>query len=420
MSSAYRQIRASLRKATWSIRDKAAYKELLENLAAFNTALETSLPGQLQRFLESVLPATLSAADSNNELSDMVDLSTHHAFLTSQVRWVSAVQESEATFEGAQLQENHFERWDQVQSQSRYIVRRSAEQPKVYYLVDWGRWESTHTDKQRNISSVAGLLKNDTCDELRLLPCLGYLMEHDRRMETTRFALVYKSASAQPKFQSLLQLLSTFKTIQLPPLETRVALARTLCRAMMLYHSSGWIHHDFRSHNILFMKADILSDTVTAGIEYQGMAFDRPYVVGFGHARGEDALSTMFMDSSAIAKTLKLQRLYWSPSYLSSSRELQTNKSFLRSHDIYSLGCVFLEIGVWKPLEKYTWESTYDKDHRKWHERLLKEEGKLRALCGSRYAEAVLQCLNWRSSDVETDVQALAFSILLKLEEITV
>jgi len=220
--------------------------------------------------------------------------------------------------------------------------------------------------------------------------------------------------------KSLLDLLGTFEAVEVPPLEHRVGLARTLCRAMLLWHSSGWIHHDFRSHNIIFTNSPpaiggIVRPQVTY---YQGVDIVEPFLIGFGHARDEADISIMFDDKKAISKTLKQQRKYWSPDYLASSGSKRTNRSFQRSHDIYSLGCVLLEIGVWKPLDSYSWDSSYEDDHKQWYRRLLREEGKLRARCGSIYAEAVLTCLRWATSDLETDVQALAFDILLKLEEI--
>jgi hypothetical protein len=143
-------------------------------------------------------------------------------------------------------------------------------------------------------------------------------------------------------------------------------------------------------------------------------------MIGFGHARNEADISDMFVDKKAVSKTLKQQRKYWSPDYLVSSASRRTNRSFQRSHDIYSLGCVLLELGVWKPLDSYSWDASYDNHHRKWYERLLREEGKLRARCGSSYTDAVLMCLKWTTSDLETDVQVLAFDVLLKLENIKV
>jgi serine/threonine protein kinase len=262
---------------------------------------------------------------------------------------------------------------------------------------------------------------------------MGYLEEFDNKHERVRYALVYglqsqeafgsEAANNRKEVRSLLQLLRDYRKVLFPPLETRFELARILCRAMLLYHASDWIHHDFRSHNIVFMPFSPLArpDKATrAASEYRNCQMDQPYISGFGLAREEADISLTFDDPKTISDTLKQQRLYWSPAYLASSEEKRTARNFQRSHDIYSLGCVLLEIGVWQPLESYSWKSEYETSHVQWHRRLLQEEGKLRALCGSRYAEVVMQCLNWGTSDIQTDVQMLCFDVLQQLEELTV
>jgi hypothetical protein len=95
---------------------------------------------------------------------------------------------------------------------------------------------------------------------------------------------------------------------------------------------------------------------------------------------------------------------------------------FQRRRDVYSLGCILLEIGTWKALEAFSWSKKYDEDHERWRRRLLEEFEKLRAMCGTRYAETVKTCLEYGGNvgdggnDVGVDVQKLAFDVLLSLE----
>lgn len=426
-------MRTVLKKFTWSIRDKAAYRELLDDLVGFNDTLEKILPGPMQDFLETVLPATACASSNESELPSLEEASAQHAFLKSQVQWTSSVHAIGVIPRGTQLDEKTLEKCDEIgRNKNCYLAKRSKDKSNEYLLVDWSPWETASKERTERMGSVSGLLGESKCKELRLLTCLGYLEEQDTRSQKCRYALVYDLmvgknspsviATAPRKLRTLSQLLENFKTVQFPPLETRLLLARSLCRAMLLYHSSGWIHHDFRSHNVILVGGSAIIDGTakTYAADYQGLNMDELFIIGLGHSRDEADVSLMFADRKAISKTLKQQRRYWSPDYLLSSGRQRTARMFQRSHDIYSLGCVLLEIGVWRPLESYTWESAYDEDHTKWHKRLLREEGKLRAMCGSRYTEAVMTCLNWTTSDIGTDVQNLAFDILLKLEEIMV
>jgi len=188
---------------------------------------------------------------------------------------------------------------------------------------------------------------------------------------------------------------------------------------MLLYHASDWIHHDFRSDNIIFMVHPPLT-RASLQDEYDGCVLSEPYIVGFGLARYEEDASLSFEDRKTADELLKKQRPYWSPAYIASSKQRRTARAFQRSHDIYALGCVLLELGIWQPLESYTWKTEYTEDHRKWHKRLLQEENKLKATCGTKYTEAVMNCLTWGTSDAITDVQMLCFDVLQKLEELSV
>jgi serine/threonine protein kinase len=265
-----------------------------------------------------------------------------------------------------------------------------------------------------------------------LLDCLGYLEDVDDNQNKVRHALVYQlpflgalgneAYGGFEKFKTLLDLLNDRKKMW-PPLDTRFQLARSLCRSMLLYHASDWIHHDFRSDNVIFMVYPSLARTdengTSSGDEYGGCRIDEPYVTGYGFARHEEDPSWTFEERKKVDESIRKQRLYWSPAYIASSNQRPT-RAFQRSHDIYSLGCVLLELGVWQPLEGYSWKSEYATDHRKWHKRLLQEEDKLKAMCGTRYAEVVMNCLTWGTSDTITDVQMLCFDILQKLEELVV
>ncbi|KAF5704226.1 hypothetical protein FMUND_12633 [Fusarium mundagurra] len=404
------QLRVSLRKFTWTVRDKQAYEQLIDHLKEFNECLERIFPGPLQHFLETALPATAIVASQENDLRTLEQASTSHAVLLSQVRWTGLVHGLQGVSVGDQLKTDDIVVLGGEKNASRYAACSNSSQNLL--LVDWNPPAVMSSAKANQIRLVSGLLKGEKPDGLRIIPCVGYL-EQSIKSDQVQYALVYElpystatsNEASPPNLKTLLQLLESHKTVLFPPLEARIQLARVLCRAILLYHSSGWIHHDFRSHNIVFMGAQALTsqlDDPNDIIEYQGLRIDQPYVVGFGFARDEEATSIAFADKSSISQTLKQQRRYWSPAYLMSSKEKRTLRSFQRSHDIYSLGCVLLEIGVWRPLGSYTWESRYETDHEKWYERLLKEEGKLRALY------------------VQTDIQMLAFDILLKLEEITV
>jgi hypothetical protein len=449
ISEGISQIRQLLNRVPWSIRDKAAYEDALRHLAGFNESLEKVLPVAIQRFLDTVLPATVCA--SNEEGAELglaslqQDAHANNAFLASQIRWKNSVSGMGGIVLGTKLdaQSLNMETRPVEKATDRYLAAPPST-PGHALLVDWLPWMKPSANVAARISRSSGLLANAQRPELLLLPCAGYLGEFSKRYDKVRYALAYKLpqdpittlalSGTHPKVYSLRQLIQPKQNVMLPPLEARLDIARKLCRAMLLYHSSGWVHHDFRPHNIIFLQTSPVTTEITYRTDpcitiYQGVRIDEPFIVGFGHARDEVAISTAFEDKKSISHTLEQQKLYWSPSYLHSSGHMSRTEHFQRKHDIYSLGCVMLEIGTWKSLEAFTWSREYDENHQKWHERLLREFEKLRAMCGSRYAETVRACMEYGGQvdgkddgavGVKADVQTLAFDVLLRLEEVVV
>lgn len=405
------------------MRDQPAYEDLLRHLASFNVALQSILPGPTQGFLETVLSATVCSTTEEEALPSVQDIPIGQAFLQSQMEWSRAVNGVSPAPKGTKMTLTSMTPDEQSlrRDKSRYLAENGTHEA---FWVEWLPWHNLSQDideREDRLRKVSGLLGGQKSQELRLLPCAGYLEQTEYRVGKQRFALVYELEFKPTRCKSLLDLLRTFNKVQLPPLEVRVNLARLLCRSMLLYHSSSWIHHDFRSYNIVFIGGPSgIDSNISKESEFEGIDLSAPYIVGFGHARDEAVESLMLADKKTAAKILSEHKRYWSPNYLASSKAMRTERSFQREHDIYSLGCVLVEIGVWKPLEAYSWSSAYENSHREWHARLLREEGKLRALCGSRYAEAVMACLrrSVANSSVAGDVQSLAFDVLLKLEEI--
>jgi hypothetical protein len=424
---------------------------VLEHLKGFNQSLEQLHPATIQHFLNAVLPATVCASTTESEITPMetaASASVGHAFLASQVQWKGSICGVGGIESATRLDLKSLKMiaapTDNATADRSLACSTIISGPSLLF-VDWLPWMKPNSDVADHISRASSLLRQPPSQraELRLLPCVGYIEEVDRerRLGTVqaRYALVYQlpmqpfPGLQQPdivryKMRSLRQLLlgTSKQGLQLPLLETRFDIARSLCRAMLLYHSSGWVHHDFRSSNVLFTQdspGDYGGAMSSVPVTYDGIRIDKPYVVGFGHARDEADMSLTFADQKSISQTLGQQRLYWSPAYLASSGQMRKTASFQRTHDIYSLGCVMLEIGVWKALETYTWHSRYDGNHALWHKRLLQELPKLGAMCGSRYKEAVTNCLLYggtNNDNVMVDVQNLAFKILLSLEEIVV
>lgn len=114
-------------------------------------------------------------------------------------------------------------------------------------------------------------------------------------------------------------------------MKERVGIALSLARAIRQLHTAGWLHKGIRSENILFFDSG----------KEDHKSLQGPYLADFGYARvvgltefSEPTLST----SDVVSRTL-----YTHKGNLEGS-------SFRKSFDVFSLGLVLLEIGLWKDM----------------------------------------------------------------------
>lgn len=111
-----------------------------------------------------------------------------------------------------------------------------------------------------------------------------------------------------------------------------------LAIGLLELHTVGWIHKGLGSHNVL-----LFSDP-NGKVRY-----DKPFISGFDFARpdrpGEVSLFTR-PSKFDIYRHPELRALKPSPDV--------SKPSSSRVHDVYGLGLVLFEIGMWMPLESYT------------------------------------------------------------------
>ncbi|KAK1831487.1 hypothetical protein QBC39DRAFT_351436 [Podospora conica] len=226
------------------------------------------------------------------------------------------------------------------------------------------------------IGQLAVLLNRRHSVRARLLPCQGFFRLSDRRAIALVFQFPSGCFSAPTPLRDMLE---TTKMSEKPSLEARLRLALTLAVALFQFHAVGWVHKSFRSSNILFFPDESPSPS----------AVDNPYLVGFEYAR-EDA---GFSDNPVypdIATDIYRHPQTWG----------KPTTNFQKMHDIYSLGVVLLEIGLWQPvaaLERTQFRDLVYSDRFAVQELFQTEAARrLPFGLGSAYAEVVRKCLTGR------------------------
>ena len=199
-------------------------------------------------------------------------------------------------------------------------------------MVEWKAFEKRWAGKLKPRIEALGVLLNKANDHsIGSLPFLGFFQEYDQN----RYALVFEirpfvdaGLAAQPEaIETLRDRL--YKTA--PPMKERVGIALSLARAIRQLHTAGWLHKGIRSENILFFA--------TGKEDHKSL--QGPYLADFGYARVVGL--TEFSEPTLSASDVVSRTLYTHKGNLEGS-------SFCKSFDVFSLGLVLLEIGLWKDM----------------------------------------------------------------------
>ncbi|OAQ60705.1 prion-inhibition and propagation domain-containing protein [Pochonia chlamydosporia 170] len=198
-------------------------------------------------------------------------------------------------------------------------------------LVQWKPVGATQWDKYtKQIKRLAVFLMSLSDESFLSLKCLGYLPLEAQG----RHGIVYSLPEGDTDwdFRSLKQLIQSQPHVSL---KRRLELAQALANTLLQLHTAGWLHKNLRSDNIIFLAPRGSDDTVFLNSE--------PYVVGYEYARSDTDDSakafTQLPDTEVEAD------LYRHPQARGSNRE-----TFQKRFDMYSLGCIALELVTWQPL----------------------------------------------------------------------
>ncbi|EEP78399.1 predicted protein [Uncinocarpus reesii 1704] len=242
-------------------------------------------------------------------------------------------------------------------------------------------------DRLKDLISLLQVTPKPT--NYRVLDCQGYIAT-SKEANKVAYGLVFSlpdalSTSPEPKLNSLHSLLRGTTDNKVPvgvPLEARFRLATLLASSLVEIHAAGWLHHNITSRNVLCLAA-----------EGEGV-LSRPYIGGFGYARFDDP-----SEVSEMADLGTVDNLYRHPDYQSPRAQ---GRKFRRSYDLYSLGIVLVEIGLWKRIEAFRRSGMSHPGAFATH---IRESvaPMLEYYMGANYCDAVACCLDVRKLNVGDD-----------------
>ncbi|KPI42800.1 uncharacterized protein AB675_1779 [Cyphellophora attinorum] len=272
-----------------------------------------------------------------------------------------------------------------------------SQQVLVDTLIPDSQAELDRTSK--SIYDLSEILKQSEPTCFNVLNCMGILYQPPSSATAFQpsFNLLFSIPSTLQKPTSLRAFLRRTKDSDVP-LDDRVALAKGLAKGMMFVHSAKFVHKNIRPETII-----LFSDTKTGA-----RALDKPFLMGFEQFRPADGWTQRKGDTNLE------KHIYRHPS----RQGLYPETDYNMQHDIYSLGVVLLEIGLWTSVVDYpsskdgkaqppppkllpfvgTKEILADTNERRralaLKKRMTEAAGYLPSRMGRIYTDVVLTCLN--------------------------
>lgn len=180
---------------------------------------------------------------------------------------------------------------------------------------------------QLRLSDLARLLGTPKSKEFRSLQCVRW--SHQEFAHTYTLEFMVPSIYKRCKFMDLHSIIRNFKAQQRPTLNERMRMASAIAKAVQKWHRVGWVHQGISSHNIIFFFKD-------SGLE-NDLDYSEPFLKGFEFSRPN-------LDPS-IGRAVDDMDLNV---YRHPARQGVARQGHQKKHDIYSLGVILLEIGLWQ------------------------------------------------------------------------
>ncbi|KAF2660288.1 hypothetical protein K491DRAFT_559884, partial [Lophiostoma macrostomum CBS 122681] len=279
-------------------------------------------------------------------------------------------------------------------------------------LVEYAAFDPTYRftevtpslDRLETLLSILERLSNEQSFH-GTLKCLGYFEDPKQ----PRFGLVFElpssvysgAADAHKAVEELrpVTLLSVLQTgskslhnsnSATPPLEDRFRLAFTLALTFSKIHGDHFVHKEVNSSNILVFRKNRRQSTNSRALQY---ALRSPIICSF------DLFSEYDIDPANTMPPLNIYRHPEDPKFTG-----EKGKEHGPQFDLYSLGLILLEIGLWVPLSDL-WKAKYTLvDFKQRVEDVYIR--RLASKCGTAYMQVVRDCF-WAADRIASGAESL-------------
>ena len=433
-----------LEKCRWGLRGKTGIQRLIKTLRRYNNDLFRLCSWEALSQINQGLPSlTLPQGKYSEELRRMANIAEEAAANRTSPVADGLHQVAELARFKAKIMEPPEIRRGRLLDQADYTIHGSKNSRRAFgeslvdqdpVIIEWQPY-ATHDggipDEQavEQVHQLAHFLSiSDRPAAFRTLECVGIFDDK----ANNQYGLVFDLPEYLRHFPfgldnrhksypiTLTRLLN--HVTKVIDLGTRFALAKKLMRTVVALHTCGWLHKGIRPDNILFFPAQ-----PAAGRDGSHKNISRPILVGYGLSRPDDIIPG---EETGPPARISRRRDYrkWDPherameqrcfSYTHPEKFENETKRYRHEYDIYSLGLVLLEIGLWLDLKCFErdWTDAYE-----FRDFVLKDlVPDLWGQCGSIYGGVVRDCLTLESDEgqiAEVSQRTLAWNIAQRLDK---
>ncbi|RYC79061.1 hypothetical protein BFJ63_vAg18058 [Fusarium oxysporum f. sp. narcissi] len=224
-----------------------------------------------------------------------------------------------------------------------------------------------------------------------------------------QFGLVQKLPFPTSKTWTLETLLLSKgpNSVRLPAMHSlsdRFRFAQRLATSLFFIHSTGFIHKNMSSQSVYVFEREGSSDK-----DNFPYSLGEPYLLGFGWVRSQDGWS----DNFRRPKGEWSKDIYEHPYRLAAEPPLPR---YINTYDVYGLGVVLLELGLWRPITRYEnkFAALAPEERRKM---LVDIAEDLNITMGPKYRSVVQWCLQLDGKQAIRDATFINM-VLNKLDEL--
>lgn len=419
------------RRAKWVVRDKEKFGYLLKDLKEYNDGLENLFPrsriDSLQRAWVNELLRTASRDVSQLNLLEAASEGTYQQLNASanlkqlKINLDLEAEQPRKFIASAELKipKSALQLKSTTSRGKHHATLQKGKSQEV--IVEWMPFDpeadmETKMVLYQRMDFLARMLHSasNRHPDLHTIDCTGYYDDSAHE----RLGLVYlpPPSSNHSNYFTLKQVLTEQDTYKLPDLGSRFDLAACLAISLWSLHSLDWLHKAFSSENVLFFQDERpKSPPPTPSSQLSKFDFSAPAVslanpriVGFASSRPDHN-----QEMTVVSRNETSADLHRHPLSLGACHE-----KYRKPFDIYSLGVMLLEIGMWKPVKTF-YSPRYS--IQEFREKMLERAVPILAQkVGKRYQEVVRTCLERGDKDNGEESGKFMEWVVNTLESLTV